>query len=334
MIDTRIELVGKLNNTTRLIEPITEELEIIPSKEQQIVTPKEGIHGFNKVTIDKIPSEYIKPGGTIELNANGEYDVKSYEKAKVNVGGLVINDASYLFYQGSKLDIMSELISLISPNCINFKYMFGQCKTITGIPMIDTSNGTDLSYMFYQCNAITEIPQIDTSKCTDFSYMFYYCSKLESIPLLNTSNGTNFSNMFYQCYALTEIPPIDTSKNTNCSNMFSYCQNLETIPLLDLSKTTLVNGMFSYATKLKNLGGFKDYGKGLSTGHSTNQFTLDLSPCTLLTHESLMNVINNLYDLASAGIKPQKLKLSSKSLNLLSEEEKNVGINKGWNIST
>lgn len=49
--------------------------------------------------------------------------------------------------------------------------------------------------------------------------------------------------------------------------------------------------------------------------------------------ESLMNIINNLYDIATAGVQPQKLQLGSTNLAKLTDEEKVIATNKGWSLS-
>ena len=69
------------------------------------------------------------------------------------------------------------------------------------------------------------------------------------------------------------------------------------------------------------------------TDETFGNYTLDLHYSALLTHESLMNVINNLYDIKTKGVKPQQLVLGSKNLAKLSEDELAIGTLKGWSIS-
>ena len=59
----------------------------------------------------------------------------------------------------------------------------------------------------------------------------------------------------------------------------------------------------------------------------------DLSSATKLTHESLMNVINNLYDIKTKGCNAQPLVLGSTNLAKLTAEEIAIATNKGWNVS-
>ena len=132
-----------------------------------------------------------------------------------------------------------------------------------------------------------------------------------------------------------EIPQYDTSNGYNFNYAF-YADSIENIALLDFSKATNIQFVVNYnSNKLTNLGGFKNLGKAYQTTQSANyyMYTLDLSSCTNLTHESLMNVINNLYDIASIGVQPQKLQLGSTNLAKLTDEEKAIATNKGWSIS-
>lgn len=62
------------------------------------------------------------------------------------------------------------------------------------------------------------------------------------------------------------------------------------------------------------------------------EYTLDLSYSPLLTHDSLMNIINNLYDIKSKGVKPQTLQLGDTNKAKLTAEEIAIATNKGWNV--
>ena len=85
---------------------------------------------------------------------------------------------------------------------------------------------------------------------------------------------------------------------------------------------------------LKNVGGLKDIGKAYLTTTSENyiEYMVDFSNSRELTHDSLMNIINNVYDIASAGVKTQTLKLGSRNTPKLTAEEIAIATNKGWNV--
>ena len=97
--------------------------------------------------------------------------------------------------------------------------------------------------------------------------------------------------------------------------MFHNCLNLTSVPTLDTSKGTDFHNLFYNCQKLTDLGGFK----GLKAD-------LNLTSSKKLTHESLMNVINNL---AEVNTNPT-LSLGSENLAKLTDDEKAIAINKGW----
>lgn len=216
---------------------------------------------------------------------------------------------------------------------------------IKKIPTIDTSNLTDMPGIFDGCYNLMELPAINTSKVTNMSYMLRHCRKLTTIPQLNTSNVINMDSMFYDCSSLTTIPQLDTSNVINMGYMFGSCSSLTTIPQLDtssvtstglnLSKVTNVQLMFYSCSALTTLGGFQNLGMAYNTNQSANysSYTLKLSDSSKLTHDSLMNVINGLYDIKSKGCNPQSLVLGSVNLAKLTEEEIAIATDKGFNVS-
>ena len=80
--------------------------------------------------------------------------------------------------------------------------MFANTK-ITTIPLLNTSNVTNMNGMFQSCINLTQIPQLDTSNVTDMSYIFQSCSNLTTIPLLATSKVKTFVNAFKNCSKLS-----------------------------------------------------------------------------------------------------------------------------------
>ena len=215
----------------------------------------------------------------------------------------------------------------------NMNNMFITCSKLTTIPALDTSKVTNMGGMFAHCSKLTTIPLLDTSKVTNMGYMFYSCSNLTTIPLLNTSNVDNMSYMFSSCSNLTTIPLLDTSKVINMSYMFQSCSKLESLPLLDFSSILSGNNIgtffgYSNITTLTTLGGFKN----LKINWIDNYGLYRLPN---LTYQSVMNVINNLYDFRGNGdtTTTRTLKLNSNSLALLSDADKEIATNKGWILS-
>ena len=369
-----------------------QEKEITPTKETQIVEPDKNYDGLKKVTVNKIPDEYIIPTGEIQINQNGIYNVKDkvtanvnipekqlgtktittngiykatddnldgYSVVKVETSGVDINDYFETNYTGNNynrfikkvpnnilikgtscsymfqsFNMLSEIPQLDTSSVTNMYYMFGNCSSLTTIPQLDTSKVTIMNGMFSNCSSLITIPQLDTSKVTNMNSMFDNCRSLTTIPQLDTSSVTNMNYMFRYCSSLTTIPQLDISKVANMENMFYNCSSLTTISELDASSVTNITYMFTANSKLTNMGGLKNLGMAYSTTQSANYYgyKLDLS-YSPLTHDSLMNVINNLYDIKTKGCNVQQLVLGSTNLAKLTAEEIAIATNKGWAVS-
>ena len=259
-------------------------------------------------------------------------------------------------YEGERIPLLE--LNPNTSNVTNMFRMFNDCSSLKTIPALNTQNVTNMSNMFYGCDKLSSVPVLDTSNVTNMFSMFSYCSSLKTIPVLNTSNVTNMANMFdtclsletipmldtsnvtdvsfllHYCCKLTTVPAFNTSKATEMRCMFQYCSGLVTIPELDASNANELQGMFERCTALTTFGGLKNIGMGYDTSSDANYFryTLNLSDSPLLTHDSLMNVINNLYDIKSKGVKNQRLQLGDTNKAKLTVEEIAIATNKGWNV--
>ena len=164
---------------------------------------------------------------------------------------------------------------------------------------------------------LVEIGSLDLSKVTSMASAFYGCTSLIKLPALNCSKATSLSNAFYNCLRLVELGEVDASSCSNLSNVFGSNEALTT------------------------LGGFKNVGKAFTATKATNSsYQIRLNTSNLLTHDSLMNLINKLYDLnltydvANGGtLYTQSLALGSANITKLTADEIAIATNKGWTIS-
>ena len=235
--------------------------EVTPTKEIQNITSDENYDGLNQVTVNAIPDEYIVPSGSLDITENGVTDVTRYAEVNVNIasGGadFEINDCSYLFYNGAKINIMNELLALCK-NVTDTNYMFSECRSLTELDLsnFDTSNVTNFNNMFQGCTSLTSL---NISNVTTMYEMFSGCSKLKSLDLsnFNTIQATNMEKMFYSCSELTslDLSNFNTSKVTNMKGVFNGCNALTSLDLsvFDTSKVTNMSSMFSWCSALKNL---------------------------------------------------------------------------------
>jgi surface protein len=206
-------------------------------------------------------------------------------------------NCDHLFDHGYFSDVTPIEELLDTSNVVTMNHMFKYCSNITTAPMLNTSSVKDMSWMFYACDNLTTIPQFDTSNVTNMSYMFYGCDNLKSLPLLDTSNVADFKNFF-------------GNENTATNEMLS---------------------------NLTDLGGFINLGAAFSKPYYGDDLVGMgfLWRCPNLTHTSIMNVINNLYDcITGSGTigTIYTLRVNSNTLALLSEEDIAIATNKGWNI--
>ena len=244
-------------------------------------------------------------------------------------------DATYMFYRC----LLNELPQIDTSSVTNMNNMFSGCINLATIPQLDTSSVTNMSNMFYGCGSLTIIPQLDTSSVTNMSDMFCNCTSLATIPQIDTSSVINMNNMFSNCIHLTTIPQLNTSNVTNMSYMFSDCARLATIPQLDGEKLTSVAYIFNNCKSLENFNGIINLGQAYLTSYSANfsNYTLYLPGSTKLTEQSIINILNNLYDIATKGVKPQTVTLGSTNLAKLTSEEGQQALAQaqqfGWNIA-
>ena len=149
--------------------------------------------------------------------------------------------------------------------------------------------------MNFGYSTLTEFPSegLDFSQKTNFSKAWYNCIKLTEFPALNMGNGTNFAWAWGGCSSLTSIGQLDLHNGTNFGSAWMNCK------------------------ALVNLGGF-----------GAIKESIDLSPCTKLTVDSLMNVITQ-----AATVTGKSMKFGSDNLAKLTDEQKAVATNKGWTLA-
>lgn len=221
-------------------------------------------------------------------------------------------------------------------------------KTINELPDLDNYlepfEITHAMYLFYsnaRIDTVNELCSLISKDCQYFQNMCQDSSRLTEIPYFDMSNCISIYSMFRGCSSLVRIPKYNIASATSTREMFYRCTSLVEIPELDLSSSTQINDMFYNCTALTTMGGLKNVGKGFT--QKSNNFTsyeLKLSYSTKLTHDSLMNVINNLYDLnltydvANGGtLYTQQLVLGSTNIAKLTSDEIAIATNKGWVVS-
>lgn len=282
---------------------------------------------------------------------DGTIDTYASKIDEISGGGsseIEITDASYLFYYGARLNNLEEILKLCK-NVTNCSYMFNYCSNLTSLDLsnFDTSNVTNMSTMFNNCSNITELDlsNFDTSKVTTFQNMFNGCSKLTKLNIsnFNTEKNTTMEYMF-SSNKITELDLSNFKTNNlkSLHNTFNGCKDLINLNIsFDGSTVTTVYQLFYNCLNLENLLFSQNIGKGYTQkSNNYSNYTVDLHWSKNLTHESLMDVINKLYDLnltydvANGGtLYTQKLILGADNLAKLTEDEIAIVTAKGWVVS-
>lgn len=158
---------------------------------------------------------------------------------------------------------------------------------------------------------------LDATKSAKNLFAKYKGSSVDDLISSNdTSNVTDMYGMFSTCINLTTIPALDTSNVTDMREMFSNCSNLTTIPALDASKASVFDAFYK-CTSLTSIGLY-----GFTS-------SIDISQ-TALGHDAIVALLNQA---GTAYDGSQKITMGSAKLALLSEEEKAIATNKGWQLA-
>lgn len=235
------------------------------------------------------------------------------------------------FSSGSRTPVITvDSDEITTPSMHGFLYNY-----YPGLKSLIISDNVRPSVLtnFAMCSNVYDSPQqyteidfsINTSECTECSNMFLKNCKLKSVELRGESRKvTSFTNAFNTSISRGTITSLHTVKNL----YFDSCTN--------------ITNMFGKSVNLATIEGF--YNLGMAYSQNTeyySKYTLDLVYLTNLTYESLMNVINGLYDLnisykaAEGGtLYRQKVIMSSASIAKLTSDEIAIATSKGWDITT
>ena len=222
---------------------------------------------------------------------------------------------------------LQEVSMTSTLNVTNMQYMFSGCTNLQVLPNFNLENVKNMSRYAGYCSSLTSLPEIYAPNCTDGGYMFNNCSSITEAGDIYMPLSTNFHDLFNGCSKLVHSPNITTQSAKDVGGMFASCSSLISVPLLDFGSVTSISYLFGFS-KLNNittLGGFKN----LKINWTSN--ALDYAPN--LTYQSLLNVINNLYDFRANGESTTRnIKFSTNARNLLTADDIATATAKGWNV--
>ena len=303
-------LVGEMELDVIKEYPELENLEVTPSAEEQHFKSEK--YGYGEVKVKGVESEEIT----------------------------IVPSAEEQVFEGFFNKVVVEGDEDFKPENIRKDIeMFGLKGTMDAA--WDSSQMRSCQYMFDGNAEMTEPPEIDTSNVRNMDYMHQNNTSLIRCGNYNTSNVTRMDFMHRGNKSLICGGNYDTSKVGRIQNWYYECSNMLSAPAYIASKLIHIPSALSGCSSLTDFGGFIELGKAYT--RNTNNYTyykLDVRDCKNLTHESLMNVINNLYDLnltydvANGGtLYTQSLQLGSTNISKLTAEEIAIATSKGWTVS-
>ena len=241
---------------------------------------------------------------------------------KINFDMSNVTDTSYMFDGSEYLERVVGLGGDAMANVTNTGSMFSNCYRISSypsdnLPLMNLDNVLDANSMFtYFGHSVPggTISDLSLPKVTTLGNIFS-SAKVGTIGNIHCPRCTNFGSMMTNCTA-TSVGEVDATSCTNPSGPMGYSDN----------------------TTLTDMGGFKN----LKVSWTSYAF----EKCRNLTVESLMNIINNLYDWSgnTDGKAPlydgtmhsfgttHKMSFGSTNLAKLTDEQKAVATNKGWTL--
>lgn len=190
----------------------------------------------------------------------------------------------------------------------------------------------DANSAFYCCTNLESVTitksnrNISSNNNTSYTYMCMGCSNLKYCRLVFDSGRANFID---NCFSITngdesrtdplviEFDSIVDKPIVNMNYAFHNNKYIEEIPALDATNVLGLATAFKGST-------------GILKIHLTNiSKDINISSCTKMTADSLLEVLNNLATVTST----MTCTLGADNLAKLTDEDKAIATNKGWTLA-
>lgn len=208
----------------------------------------------------------------------------------------------------------AKLIHASGNTYFNYNNLLEKVKCINSII---TTNGQSLN----TCPSLVEIDNVNVS---NGFYNFFGDGSLKKINSLSFETTNKSMGYMFGSTLFTEINLDDTSNVVDFANAFQGCSKLKRINKLDFNSATNINNMFQSCSNLLSIDEIANI---KITG-------LNFTQSTLLRKDTLIRILNALYNYASEGsTATYTLTLGTTNLAKLTDEEKTIATNKGWTLA-
>lgn len=217
------------------------------------------------------------------------------------------------------------------PNALQVYGMCFNCDVLDEVGDVNLLSATRVENMFGYCRALRKVKSFNAPLATNWSGVFISCYELQSYPVLgNAAHVTNMYYFFGSQFKISALPMMDTSNVTNVGRMFFGLTEVEEIPPYDFSKVTSANQML-FGVKVKTWGPFGigcdiDFSNisPISSSESSGNYSQDYN-------DLHVQIFAGLKDLT--GLSTKTITISNNANTYLTQETKDLAINKNWTIA-
>ena len=300
---------------------------------------KNGKHVVSEYDLANVDVKPLpKQDKVVEITKNGEYTIEADDGRQLNsvvakvdtaeqcLIDFLNNGGTFACYKGTEMPKIDwEMVTLT-----DWYGFFRNAKNIS-LRGVNFSNVEKASFICMETTIIDTELYLDMPKLTDLSYgISYVYGNLKKLTI-NAPNLIESRNQFSYCTKIEEILLLNTTKMKSINYSFSKCTNLRKLSAIQCESLTEFYGVFyEKQPALEDFGGFVNIGKSV---HVNLVFTLTINNAPNLTHQSLLNVLNGLYDLTALHrSQPLRLQLGEANYNKLTEDEIKIATEKGWTV--
>ena len=272
--------------------------------------------GYSKVTVAVPITEPNLQAKTIEITENGTqtisadngYDGLSSVSITTNVSGGTTSDKIKMI-DGMKLNHTDRSIDYYK---------------------LDFSQVTDFKYMFAYSN-INSVPIIDTSEVTNMMYIFSGCDNLwyvENIANWNVSNVIYMNGFFYNCNEIYQAPDLSKWKLNNVIDMSDFFSGYRS----DHGEINMCGLVFPMVGTMRRFWGTNAFAPYFKMDSRTVLPKINLTDWKFDYYNwdatYIMYILNALPQLSSS--ESFTCTIGSTNLAKLSDDQKAIATNKGW----